>query len=111
MEIVRKINYYIIKFKHSLWCGVLKLFRVQDGDRVSVWLICIKFLIYPLRTSYQLLNRKFSDKDLLTDTRTIYGVKYTNSFFWALSRYGINTGGVFKIDRTGDNTFTIKELK
>jgi len=112
---IKKFRFYIVKFKHNLWYGILKIFKIQECARIPMWLMCIKFFIYPLNTFLWWLNRKHTIYDITTGIYTIYGTRYSDMFFWHLSKYGINTGAIFKIDRRidrkGECYFTLTELK
>lgn len=86
-------------FRAELWHNILEDLGPEPGCYLPSWLVVVHCILFPLDGLRHWLKQS-QGYDLMLNQWTIYGVKYSDAFFYHMSRA---SGQVFRIERIGDS--------
>jgi hypothetical protein len=89
---------FFFRFRVKTFHWVCDFFSLPEGKLLPKWAICAKFVLFPVEMLGWALTRP-NHYDLLSDSYTIYGIKYDGSFFRCLAA---DSECVYRFRREGD---------
>jgi len=89
---------FFFSFRVKIFHQICDLFSLPEGESLPKWAICAKFALFPIEMLGWALTRP-NHYDLLTDSYTIYGIKYSGPFFRCLAA---DNECVYRFRREGD---------
>ena len=82
--------------RQRVWRWVRR--RVPEGELLPLWLIVIRFLLYPIDTTYWKMSET-KGYQVYTDTWLINGIRYSGVGLALLAESG---GELYRVTRLGD---------
>ena len=84
-----------MKYRPLLWMFLKhKIFKISEGEMLPWYALIIWVILFPIK--YLKAKLADSEYDFVTGSRWIYGVKYTDEFFYLIGELSKNQSVVIK---------------